>query len=150
MSLKYLSKVVPCFMFDNHVGKICEVSNKGCHLEGIRFNMTRSLFSLPWLENRQWKDATLSQKWDASARARVPHAQPPKMLFLYFENYLADRAQIWYAHEDSPAKETAVVKSGVHLHVLTCHVHNPSKSLCSRKPPGRSCWNLVLTQWRTI
>ena len=46
------------------------------------------------------------------------------------ENSLANRAQIWYARRDSPAKRFAVVISGVLPHVRTCHVHHPPKSLC--------------------
>ena len=38
--------------------------------------------------------------------------KPSKILLLYLENHWADRAQIWYARRDSPAKRFAIVKSG--------------------------------------
>ena len=55
--------------------------------------------------------------------------KPPKILLLSTTTiniHWGDRTQIWYAHRDSPAKEFAIVKSGVHMHVRTCHMQDSS------------------------
>ena len=54
----------------------------------------------------------------------MPRAQIPQVLLLYLDNHLADRAEIWCIHRDLAANRFALVKSAMHLHVLTCHVHN--------------------------
>ena len=51
-----------------------------------------------------------------------------KFPLVYLDNHLDDRAETWYTRMDPPAKVFALVKSGIHLHVRTCHVHNSSKN----------------------
>ena len=58
--------------------------------------------------------------------ARATYTTPQKIQLLYLNNHLADRAEIRYTHRDPAANGFALVKSGMHLHVRTCHVHNPS------------------------
>ena len=55
----------------------------------------------------------------------MPHEQPQKIIFLYFENHWTDRAQVLYTHNDSPAKEFEIVKSDVHRHVRKRNVLTP-------------------------
>ena len=62
--------------------------------------------------------------------ARATCTNTPEIPLLYLDNHSANRAQIWYVHSDPSTKGCALAKKGVHLHVRTCHVHIPPKSLC--------------------
>ena len=58
---------------------------------------------------------------------RTCHVHDPQILSLYLDNHSADRAEILYTYRDLTANGFALVKSGMHLHVYTCHVQNLSK-----------------------